>query len=300
MIYDCFTFFNELDLLDIRLHILNETVDKFVLVEATRTHANNPKPLYFKENEEKFKEFADKIIHIIVDDYPAYENSWTFEKYQRDCILRGLADCQKNDTILISDLDEIPNPDMIKKYKDLAGIKIFKQKMYYYYLNNIDLKTPFWVNTPTKMLNFEDLSAYEKSPQKVRFAKGIMINNGGWHFSFLGGAEKIKEKIKSFAHQEYNQPNYTDVEIIKKRIIEGKDIFERSKKKRYASVAVDQSFPRYIFKNQDKYKNFICKTNITRFDKITLSLNKIKCNLKIYIKNSLLFNLIRRKKRNYE
>ncbi|HZX73462.1 MAG TPA: hypothetical protein VFE57_03515, partial [Cyclobacteriaceae bacterium] len=78
MVVDCFTFFNELDLLEIRLNILNETVDRFVLVEATRTFQNNPKPLYFNENKKRFEAFLPKITHIIVDDYP-----WFFFKSKR-------------------------------------------------------------------------------------------------------------------------------------------------------------------------------------------------------------------------
>src|SRR5689334_5945992 len=115
MIYDCFIFFNELELLDIRLNILNEVVDKFVLVEATQTHQYKPKPLYYSDNKERFKAFHDKIIHLIVDELPPNptngpRNSWDMERFQRNCIARGLNDCKPDDVIIISDLDEIPDP----------------------------------------------------------------------------------------------------------------------------------------------------------------------------------------------
>ncbi|MFZ2310324.1 MAG: N-acetylglucosaminyltransferase, partial [Patescibacteria group bacterium] len=146
MIYDCFTFFNELDLLEIRLNILDGVVDKFVLVEATKTFSNIDKPLYFNENKERFKKFEDKIIHIIVDDYPVFETAWTYDWHQRNCIARGLVNCKLDDVILVSDLDEIPDPSKIIEYKDYPGVKVFKQRMFYYFLNNLDRKRPYWTD----------------------------------------------------------------------------------------------------------------------------------------------------------
>ena len=81
MIYDCFTFFNELDLLEIRLKILNDYVDKFVLVEAAKTHSGLPKPLYFNENKQRFLPYQDKIVHISLDNMPESQNSWVLEKF---------------------------------------------------------------------------------------------------------------------------------------------------------------------------------------------------------------------------
>src|ERR1035438_146655 len=137
MIYDCFTFFNELDLLEIRLNILDKTVDKFVLVEATKTHQGKEKPLHFSENKKRFEKFLPKIIHVIVDDYPEYEgkSAWILEQHQRNMIQTGLNNCKPDDIILISDVDEIPNSDKILEYKNKSGIKIFRQRMFYYYIN---------------------------------------------------------------------------------------------------------------------------------------------------------------------
>lgn len=285
MIYDCFTFFNELDLLEIRLNILNDVVDKFVIVESTKTHSNLNKLLYFNENKQRYKKFNKKIIHIIVDDHPQFINSWTFEKYQRDCIARGLIDCRKDDTIIISDLDEIPNPQQIKRYKNKKGIIAFKQKMFYYYLNNIDLKNPFWANTPSKMLKYSEFKKYNFSPQYIRFAKSKLIRNGGWHFSYLGGSEAISEKIKSFAHQEYNSIEYTDISQIEKKVILGYDIFNRGQGKRYASIKVNNNFPKYLLLNQKKYSKLINRADINLKDKLRLESNKIKRNIIISIKN---------------
>ena len=284
MTYDCFIFFNELDLLEIRLNILDKVIDKFVIVESTKTHSNLNKPLYFNENKHRYNKFKEKIIHVIVDDYPEFINAWTFEKHQRDCIVRGLSECNPNDTIIISDLDEIPDPKKIKKYKDQKGIITFKQKMFYYYLNNIDLKYPIWSNTPSKMLRYSELKKYNSSPQIIRFAKGKLIKNGGWHFSYLGGAENISQKIKSFAHQEYNSTEFTNIESIKEKVSAGKDIFNRGNKKRYASINIDKSFPEYLVLHQERYTRLINKINITWTDKIFLFINTIKQNIMIIIK----------------
>lgn len=106
MIYDCFTFFNELELLELRLNELAGIVDKFVLVEATQTHTNQLKPLYFQENRARFSAFRDKIIHVVVDDLPVSKDAWVPENFQRNAIARGLVNCQPDDFILVSDLDE--------------------------------------------------------------------------------------------------------------------------------------------------------------------------------------------------
>ena len=122
MIYDCFIFFNEIDLLDLRLNELDSVVDKFVIVESTETFSKKKKTLFFNENKERFSKFKDKIIHIIVDDSPELTKTssdpggrWNIEHFQRNCIERGLVDCKPEDIILVSDVDEIPRKSSIKK-----------------------------------------------------------------------------------------------------------------------------------------------------------------------------------------
>src|ERR1700722_9865012 len=115
MIYDCFTFFNELELLELRLHELAGVVDKFVLVEATETHTNKPKPLYYQENRARFSAFHDKIIHVTHAKMLKSSDTWIPETFQRNCIGRGLKDCRPDDFVLVSDLDEIPRADVVKR-----------------------------------------------------------------------------------------------------------------------------------------------------------------------------------------
>lgn len=297
MIYDCFPFFNELDLLEIRLNVLAPVVDKFVLVESTQTFNRESKPLYFEENKERFAAFKDKIIHIVCDeDFSNEPNAWVIENNQRNCIARGWTDCRDDDVIMISDLDEIPNPQKILQYKDKPGIKCFQNNFYYYYLNYICVDEPVWYKG-TRMLKFKDClhdldntevkmnsklpSEYKKgtTPNKIRyFKKGIQVKNGGWHFSYLGGAEAIRKKILSISHTEFHKPEYTDLEKIKERVQAGEDLFGRGK--HFRSVPIDEHFPQYIRDNINKYQNLIIDSESL---KLTFA-DKVKIFGKKYLK----------------
>ena len=289
MIYDCFTFFNELDLLELRLHELDDVVDKFVLVEATKTHQKKDKPLYFELNKNRFQKFDNKIIHIVVDEYPNSSvretSNWDYERNQRNAIGRGLKNCKADDIILISDVDEIPNPSKIVEYKGKAGIKLFRQKMFYYFFNCINAsdvsgKNYNWVGTVmifykdfSKAQHFRDI-AIKYTPGNVMNWKARLyylikslenkhlnrkditfIDNGGWHFSYLGGVEKIISKIESFAHAEYNKEEYKDPEKLLAAINSGEDIFGRDFK--YKFVNLDDTFPQYLTNNREKFNKFI-------------------------------------------
>jgi beta-1,4-mannosyl-glycoprotein beta-1,4-N-acetylglucosaminyltransferase len=284
MIYDCFTFFNELDLLEIRLNILDGCVDRFVLVEATKTHQGKDKPLYFSDNKNRFSKFLNKIIHVVVKEYPNQRTSaWVLERHQRNMISSGLTSCKPDDIILVSDVDEIPNPEKIIECKSKAGIKILLQKMYYYYMNcvNASMKENFrWPGTV--MCNYSDMISPQRlrdlsiaatgfySPKffirlyvKIRFylkikpgtMKVSFVDNGGWHFSYLGGTDAIIKKIEAFAHQEYNTDSFKDAKNIEAAIRSGKDIFGRNFF--YKFVPVDESFPKFIRENQKQFAHLI-------------------------------------------
>ncbi len=115
-LYDCFTFFNEFELLELRLKLLNPIVDYFVIVEANKTQRGVKKKFNFEERKNEFSVYAEKIIYIKVMDLPEYtgEMDWAIENFQRNCITRGLKNCKPNDLVIVSDLDEIPNPDLLK------------------------------------------------------------------------------------------------------------------------------------------------------------------------------------------
>lgn len=138
-IYDCFTFFNELGILEIRLNELYDVVDYFVIVEAKKTHSGQQKELYFQANRDKFKKFEDKIIYIVTDLPPIKNNDrWELENYQRDQIDKGLSKCNDDDIILISDADEIPKKEDIPKIcRLLNSFQIFDFGWIYLILDTI-------------------------------------------------------------------------------------------------------------------------------------------------------------------
>jgi beta-1,4-mannosyl-glycoprotein beta-1,4-N-acetylglucosaminyltransferase len=255
MIYDCFPFFNELDLLEIRLNILNDVVDRFVIVEGTKTHTNKTKSLFFKKNRKRYAKFNNKITYIVVDDFPDFVDTWGYEIFQRNCISRGLVNCKPDDVILISDLDEIPNPDVIVRFCERPGIQVLKQKFFYYYLNCENQKHRYWL-AGTRMLHYQDLTG---TVTDITKKKGKKIPHGGWHFSYLGGVDKIIDKIESFAHSEYNTEYYKNPERIKRLIKERKDIFDR-RDYTFKVVKIDNTFPEYIRRNTERLKHLIFTT----------------------------------------
>lgn len=290
MIYDCFTFFNENDVLEIRFNVLKDIVDKFVIIEATKTFSGKDKPLYF--DKERFDKFKDKIIYVVLDQFPEYKSAWIYENIQRNYILDVLKEqnCNDEDIILISDCDEIPNPKAIMEYKEkYYSIMSLEEEFFYYYLNLKNYKGSYWYGAKIcRYKNFFDDSlnnnfTYNEflikelnkniSPNKIRMMENRpVIRNGGWHFSFLGGTDAIIKKVKSFSHQEYNSEEFLDKDKIEKKILSGKDIFNRRDFK-LLPVKIDASYPTYIVKNQDKYKNLIFE--IPKNKKLSIELETI-------------------------
>ena len=116
-VYDCFTFYNEFELLELRLKSLWDVVDCFVLVEADKTQSNIPKPFYFNERKAEFAEFLPKIRHLMGKMDLPYKGvgDWVIEHAQRNLIAQGLQDAAPDDLIFISDLDEIWAPDILQR-----------------------------------------------------------------------------------------------------------------------------------------------------------------------------------------
>jgi len=309
-IYDCFIFFNELELLELRLNELDAVVDKFVIVEATKTHQGNEKPLYFEENKKRFSKFLDKIIHVVVDSYPNNISSpwnrirlciryWALcnpkniispvviENYQRNKIVEGLVGCKPNDVIIISDIDEIPNPKKITEYKDARGIKIFSGKLYYFFLNYLPKRNGKYCRwAGSVMTRYGSLT----SPQSLRdlvnyvdciYSDSLLIRLSGllklhaalvlkrqrlqviedslWHFSYLGGAQRIIQKLESFCCLEANKEEFKCERKIEEAIRSGRDPFGGNSS--YEAVKIDENFPRYLRKNLDKFKEFIAEVD---------------------------------------
>ncbi len=264
-VFDCFTFWRELDVLELRLNTLDSVVDHFVLVESTKTHAGKDKQLVFNENKLRFKKFLHKILHVIVDDMPESEDRWVREHFQRDAIMRGLSEANNNDIIMISDVDEIPRPVCVGKFNCT-----FKQSMYNYYYN---LKNTVEDWTGTVAVKYGDLK--KTSPQALRDDKwqGRLhkVENGGWHFSWIGDGKAAKDKIEAFAHAEYdNEETKSKVaERIKNRI----DFAARSQQKFVVEPLTEPAFPKYLVDNQSKFKHIIAPTPVKRVEGAPLKIH---------------------------
>lgn len=252
MVVDAFIFLNELDLLEIRLNTLSDIVDKFVLVESAFTFQGAPKAFFFEESRARFSPFLDRIEYIRLDQPPS-PNPWDNEKRQREAIAVGLEDCPNDATILLSDADEIPNPKRIDEFRNPSTLVRLEQSLYYYYLNGF---VPSIIWPGTKVFRKGDLQRHG-GIQRIREAHDqiVLVNNGGWHFSYLGGAESISYKLSAFAHTEFTTEYFRNQDRIEKVVAEGGDIFDRSQ--RICYVEIDSTFPQYLIENQDRFGHLI-------------------------------------------
>ncbi|WP_188263197.1 tetratricopeptide repeat protein [Azospirillum tabaci] len=202
-IYDCFQFYNELDLLEVRLAELDAVVDRFVLVEATFTHAGDPKPLHYAENRARFAAYADKIIHVVVDDDPG-GFAWQREAHQRDAIIRGLDGCDPTDMIVVSDADEILRPwvmEQLRREPD-DGRSLFAPHLdiFLYFL---DLKSPDpWVSVAAAPWELIRRIGANRARYLTKLGHGRVVPDAGWHFTWMGGIERFRAKLQAFAHRE--------------------------------------------------------------------------------------------------
>jgi beta-1,4-mannosyl-glycoprotein beta-1,4-N-acetylglucosaminyltransferase len=279
MIYDCFTFYNELDLLEIRLNTLNDVVDKFVLIESIVTYTNQKKPLYYSINKSRYK-FHNKIIHVVVRDSPNVSHTWIIEHFLMAAAQRGLKDAKPNDIILISNLDEIPNPEKILKFKNKPGkLKVFEQQFFYYYLNFASTNKK-WLGT--KMLTFKDFKTYMDAYVIRHSPNDVVIPYGGWHFSYMGGIKTIQDKMATGSHQEYNNSHYNTKEKIIRAILKKKDIFGHGDKFDFVSL---NSLPTYLQENQKKYSEmFLVKEQDTKFNKQYMTFLEFKHILRVILR----------------
>ena len=234
-VIECFTFYNELELLYYKLNLLYESVDYFILVESNYTYAGNRKELFYKNNSYLFKKFSDKIVHIVIDlpfihptiDYNKNEQ-WANEFFQRNSIDKGikLLNLNDDDLIIISDLDEIISPNNISIFKNVNNVKegfILVTDMYYYNLNCRHKEG--WERV--KLVTYKKYK--ESTPQAIRMELILpKIHKCGWHLSYFGDAKFINNKLLEFGHQEYNSEHYTNISNIENKLSSGVDLFNRS------------------------------------------------------------------------
>ena len=293
-IFDCFMYFDEDLVLDVRLNLLNDFVDKFVIIESSYDHKGEKrKPLF---DIKKFKKFENKIEYILKKDQPnnlekilsdenqkehyrkSIFNASKRESSQRNFILNGLKEAQPNDWVIISDLDEIPNLEKIN-FKNVNNKLIFFEQDMMYYKFNLKLENFTWIGS--RACKFKHLI----SPQWMRDIKSkrfswwrfdtlfsekkykdiLFLENGGWHFSYLKSPEDIEKKLKSYLHHiDYDQ-NPLGIKKITEIVKNNKAIYDLNidqRKNKFFSnnqlIKVDINLmPNYIKKNTEKFNGWI-------------------------------------------
>jgi hypothetical protein len=260
-IFDCFTFYNELDLLEIRLEEMWDTVDYFVIVEANTTYQSNSKSFYLKDNWMRYKKYHSKIRHILIDDMPMNPNPWVNEKFQRSSINRGLTDLSPDDIVIVSDVDEIPRSSIVNNLKNnfTKDRYIFQIPMHCFRFNMLMIR-PFAMHgkiIATKGSVFTNAQQERELTFNNQGRNICRIPHAGWDFSYLGNTEFAKNKIKSFSHTETNIPNIVDnlnvEELIKSKMF----LLKEKGIERFEYVVVNDYYPKSITENLEKYKDFI-------------------------------------------
>ena len=293
-IYDCFTYMNEDVVLDLRLSYLNKYVDKFVIVESLFFHNGTPKKLLF--DIKKFSNFKEKIVYLIIDHEPhdiedinendSIEvnnskhilNGMKRDFYQRNYIQKALSESSDNDVIFISDIDEIPKLDNFNNNLIKDDIIFFKQQMFYYKFNlcsqSIDwfgtrackkkkLLSPQWLrNIKAKKY---PIWRFDTFFSEKKYTNLKIIDDGGWHFSYVNTAEEIEKKLKNYAHYREYQLTPLGVENIKERIINKTSVYNLHTDMRKSKFNSGQklkkvnldTLPTYLKINKNKYINWL-------------------------------------------
>ncbi len=248
--YDVFLFFDELDLLELRLSTLDDVVDVFVLVEGAWTFSGKQKPLYFHKNKRRFKRWLPKIRHIVIDKLLETDNPWEREAQARDRMINGLYDARPDDLIFQSDCDEIWRPELRLERLDETLVTIFDHDGFYYFLNARRVPHEYLMNT--RRVRMRDWIGGQNLRECFT---GSVVENGGWHFSYVGDVERIIKKLESFSHTEYSVGKWTDSKRISKVVERGDDLFERPYQ--FVTVPVDDSFPKPLRQNKKKWKHLL-------------------------------------------
>jgi beta-1,4-mannosyl-glycoprotein beta-1,4-N-acetylglucosaminyltransferase len=295
MIYDIFTFSNELDLLEIRLNYLNDIVDYFVITESPQTFTGLQKKLNFYENKDRFNLFLDKIIYFVappITDIPSildYKNNepcwscWVREHFQMNYALSLLDHIDPNDLVIINPIDEIPKKEIIQKYiPNITTPRCCVQDLYFYKLNLIAINNQLTLDLLKN--NPEHYQARHKLDnslgesykwygsvisQKKYISKDFwpnqhhqkpfmeIIENCGWHYTYVNTDEEILTKIKSFSHADYFRDNNADaIDIIKNALANKKEIIPADRELKQIDLD-SNNCPQYILDNINKFKHII-------------------------------------------
>ena len=290
-IFDCFMYFDEEILLDLRMNILDKYVDYFVIVESTFTHKGEERKLHF--NHKRFKKFENKIIYLVYDEKPKdikeilkndiepdisnkfIINALLRENAQRNFIINGLKDADDDDYILVSDVDEIPNLEEVDFSKINQKILLFRQDMFYYKFN-LNLPNFSWTGTkgckkrnfisPQWLRNIKDRKynflRFDTFFSKTKYMNIKIIDNGGWHFTNLKNAKEIEYKLKSYLHHREFDLEPLDVQGIKKIMNNKQAIYDLSVDKTVNKIGIGSKLEKYDLGKLPQ----IIKSNLKKYE----------------------------------
>ena len=271
-IYDCFTFYNEFDLLDLRIAEMYDHVDYMVLVEANHTFQNEPKHFNFKHRMKEY-EHLDKLIYIGVEDMPLSPDPWTNERHQRDSIMLALDEAADDDLIIISDIDEILRPSTI------AQLRQGTSQIYGFRLPLFNFKYNYMLVTQDcySVWNGAIKKGLLESPEDFRRQRHTLntlgwqysdstvsiIEHAGWHFTYLGGDDFARNKIRSFAHADDNRPEVLNQIDVEESIRQGRGIKLDNGDYLFKTVKIDDYLPITIVNNQDTYAGKVLPAEVS-------------------------------------
>ena len=292
MVYDCFPFFNEIDILKLHLEVMNPFVDKFIIEEAKYTFSGQPKELCFETYKDMFSKFLPKIEYIVVDELGDDLKTHERDYFQKNHLAMGLDKATDEDVIIFGDVDEIPNPKAVKEIIDnFNPDKVYHlaQRMFYVYLNMEEVSGkllsitgefpeyrakceasdskgeasglhPMWLGTKVlSKRNIPEDGIIRIREFPVNDARSVRVDDGGWHFGYMGSlhetnvANRIGVKVVAAAHQEYNTEDI--LKEAKDRLILGQDMFGRDAK--FIRVEIDDSYPEYLRENIRDYEHLV-------------------------------------------
>lgn len=262
-VYDCFMFFNELELLELRFKELWDIVDYFVITESNVSHAGNPKPYTLLDNWDRFSAYHSKIRHIKVEDVPPNVDGMFRDNYQRQAISRGLTDVNLEDIIIVSDLDEIPRSELLEMIIEdendydryILCLPQFRHRINYMKIKEVH-KYPNIMVTRARSFTTPQQEREYTFYWNQKPANTVTLEHGGWHFTYFGDDEAVKHKLQNFAHTELNIPEIID-NIFLEKILAEKRSFQPGTNEKFEYVIVDEYFPKGITENLDKWQHLI-------------------------------------------
>ena len=240
-VIDIVTFNNQMELLDLRVNILEDVVDHFYLIEASKTHQGGYK--------ECLLDYDHPKVTVVTIEFPEdMTEDWDFENYQRAYPILGI---NPTDLVLTGDLDEIPDPkavQWVKENMEQDQVYCFNQPLSQYYINNRNIDEEWYGTRGCSGEVYYNLNA-----QRLRFTDAIRLPDAGWHFTYIGGKEAIIKKMTENARHTFSIPEA--LEVLEERMANNEDVFGRGF--RLETVPIDESFPEYVCNNQEKLRHLI-------------------------------------------